>query len=513
MQHCARRLVSIAVVLILGWFLSVAPASAGLYRPPSPYELWDTWLFKDGQEYHLFFMQNPEGASENDWYTFGRAVSTDLLHWRPLPAIPVRGTENAWDNYPIMTGTTVKAGDRYALFYNSYAGNCQIGVMFSPDLKTWEKYPGNPVIVSKGPHYGGKDWRDLCLTYDSHNAVWHGFVCAQTGDEKPVPCIGHVTSKDLLHWDYQPSAFSSPDFADMEAPDYFELNDRHYLIFSSVRSRKDMPDRKDASGCYYVISDHRDGPYRIPERPLLLGAGRGRFDNYCARTFPLGDTRLLYYQTYGRPVVWGAVKRVRQHPDGTLWLQYWPGLDKLETRTLFDDLKKLPQPETSDGNTWSIKDNIAYGEASSSKAATLWLPINAEDMMITLKINPDKARRAGVVWRWNGRKGAGVILNRAENTVSVMDAATGDNGLMTPLLDDIAGKLFSESPQHLRIFVRAHRAEIYMNDCWLFGVSLNDVSGAGKVGLLVEDGAAAFSEIRVAELEPLARPAAPANVQ
>lgn len=506
-----RRWKSPLFALTLAWgsFASVEPVSAALYQPPEPYGMWDTWLLPNGSEYHLFFMQTDSGQPANEWSTLGRAVSTDLVHWQPLPPLPVKGPPGAWDHYPVMTGTTVKVGDRFALFYNSHKDNCQMGVMFSPDLKTWTKAHENPVLVSKGPYYGGKDWRDISVYHDKEQDLWHGYLCAQTAGEKPAACIGHVTSKDLIHWDYLPPVFTSADFIEMEVPDYFELAGHHYLIFSSVRSRKDTSGRQKASGCWYVMSERRDGPYRLPDRPLLLGAGQGRFDNYVARTIPFGDTRMLYQQTVGGPTVWGTVKLVRQHPDGTLWLQYWPGLDQLKRRDL--NLTGMKA-----GNNASA-DSTGLQEVARTKAGADWLPVSVENVMITAEIDLSKAKRAGLVWRWNGTRGVGAILDRSANTASVVTVVPADDGqtanpstadLTTKLVDDIVGIPLTDAPVHLRVYVRAHRAEVYLNDCWLFGVSTPDIMGEGKIGLFAEEGTATFKNLRAQELEPLVRASA-----
>ena len=717
-----RRLSAFVLV-----FLPLMEVSAMLYQPAPPHAMWDTWLFQDGDEFHLFFLQSEPGVT---WNTLGRAVSKDLVHWTPLPPIPTKGPEGAWDFAPTLTGCTVTFQGRYYTFYGSSTQGQKIGVMVSDDLRTWSKHPGNPTLTITPPHYGGTDWRDLCSVYDPAEKRWHGYVCAQTafrgggepnlptlkdktlvawvtlanlaqrggsvltlnygreagdvfdaivfGERKPaawmagsnyfertqkdqaaypvetagpgtliqvaiayrgnqvtayrngeqvadydagaqqafgdgaavvmglrhlgcgagprffagtideariygtaldqaairglkpnqpagpkpigqwtfedgtardamgtfpegklfggarieggrlhldgegaylatpskptgrggcVPCVAHVVSKDLVTWEFLPHVFESSEFVDMEVPDYFELGGRHYLIFSSARSRKDTSGRTNASGCYYVVGDRREGPYRVPERPLLLGSGRGRFDNYVARTIPFGDTRLLYQHTVGGPVTWGTPKLVRQHPDGSLWLQYWPGLDKLVTKSLLDGTAKLDTGERAGPGTWTVEGGSVTGH-SPDKASVLWLPVTAADTMITLDLDAANAGRAGVVWRWDGKKGAGMTIDRKARTVAVVTAAPQADGIGTTLVDDVEGVAMPDGPQHLRIVVRAHRAEVYVNDCWLLGVSLTDSPASGKIGLLVEGGAAAFSRLCIAELEAL-KPSSP----
>lgn len=315
-------------------------------------------------------------------------------------------------------------------------------------------------------------------------------------------CIAHLTSTDLIEWQYLPPAFVSPDFVDMEVPDYFELNGRHYLLFSSGRSRKDTSARKNASGTYYVMADHRDGPYHVPEQPLLVGSGRGRFDNYVGRTIPFEGGRMLYHHTAGGPVTWAAPKIVRQHDDGQLWLQCWEGLDRLETRVLMDEGAELPTEDTAGAGTWGTRGGSVTG-TSEKGPSVLWLPIEAADMMITCEIAPHEARHAGLVWRWDGSAGAGVTLSSKMDAAAVLEVSAADDGVGCSMVDDIDGCSVAGGRQHVRALVRAHRAEIYLNDRWLFGVSLTEAPPAGKVGLLVDGGTTRFSRIRIAELEPL----------
>jgi hypothetical protein len=705
---------SLQAALVAASLAATREGSAQMYRPPEPFGMWDTWLFQDGDDFHLFFLQSEPGLQ---WNAIGRAVSRDLVHWQPLPPIPTKGAPGEWDFAPTLTGCTVKIGSRYACFYGSPTHAERIGVMLSDDLLHWEKHPDNPILEIRPPHYGGRDWRDLCAVYDARQGLWHGYVCAQTGgaapplkpigdktlvawvtlanldqrggsvltldwaggpadafdgivfgereprrwmagsdfwrrtegeqsdyppetagpdellqvavayagkritiyrngeryreyespgdpvvfasgtaivmglrhvgaapanrffagtieeariydvaldhaavrslrlgepsDPPPIAlwtfedgtatdlagtfppgelhggarieggrlhlngedayvltpakpggdaAIAHLTSKDLIHWDYHEPAFSSPDFANMEVPDYFELNGRHYLLFSSGGTRKDTGGRTAATGTFYAMADSRDGPYRAPGNCLLLASGRGRFDNYVARTIPYGNTRLLYHHTAGGPVTWGVPKLVRQNDDGTLWLEYWPGAQALETRVLLDEPKGIPVDDAVGPGQWRVRNSSVTAQAGGT--SILWLPGTVADAMITCAIAAGECERAGLVWRCNGGKGNAVGISARERRIAILEVAA-EGAISTKLLDDIAGVRMPAGPQHLRVLVRAHRVEVYLNDAWLFGVSLPEAPPSGRIGLLVEGGTAEFASLRVAELEPL----------
>ena len=57
-----------------------------VYQPPEG--MWDTWLFQDGDDYHLFFLSGGD---------IGRAVSKDLIHWKTLPRIKNMAGKDDWD--------------------------------------------------------------------------------------------------------------------------------------------------------------------------------------------------------------------------------------------------------------------------------------------------------------------------------------------------------------------------------------------------------------------------------
>lgn len=705
---------AMGLVLLLG---AARSSLAQIYQPPDPHSMWDTWLFPDGDDYHLFFLQSEPGVT---WNTIGRAVSKDLVHWTPLPPIPSKGPKGAWDEAPTLTGMTAKAGGRYVMFYGSASHGQQIGIMTSPDLKTWTKYPGNPTLRVTPPHYAGSDWRDMCTFYEPKEERWHGYVCAQTGkhrpaietikdktlvawvylanttqqggsaltldvgsppgdvfdgivfgerakgkwmagsnffdrtpadqsaypteeagpdtliqmaivykgdqiaiyrngepfttyknakpvsfgdgtavvmglrhlgahkdhprflagaieearvynvaldpaairslelgkpgDPKPVgmwtfadgstrdlmgtfpdgelhggarvvdgklcldgvdaclatptqgptPCVAHLTSTDLMEWQYLPPIFASADFYDMEVPDTFELNGRCYLMFSSGRTRRDTSGRTNATGTWYVIGETHDGPYREGKAPLLLGCGHGRFDNYVGRTIPFEGGRLLYHHTAGGgPVTWGAPKIVRQHDDGSLWLQYWPGLVKLEKRVVLESPKDVDGLERLGNGAWTSAGRSVTGEVAKAHQAVLWLPVSPSDAMITCTVDPRKADGVGLVWRWDGKKGAGLRMAAKGDTLAIVDVTGGDKRLLLTTVDDFSGSESKPDARHLRVMIRAHRVEVYVDDRWIFGTSMADSPKTGRLGLLIESGSASFANLRVAELEPL----------
>ena len=75
----------------------------------SPEKMWDTWIYQDGDDFHLFFLSSGD---------IGRAVSQDLIHWRHLPPIRNKAKKGDWDEGGmLMTGSVAKVGNTYFLCY------------------------------------------------------------------------------------------------------------------------------------------------------------------------------------------------------------------------------------------------------------------------------------------------------------------------------------------------------------------------------------------------------------
>ncbi len=521
------KIVSISCITLF-CLLSLFPcryAAAQMYSPAEPYYMWDTWVCNDKEgEYQLFYLESQFGSNWNLWYRIGRASSRDLLHWQPRESIFEQVPEGAWGKAPYLTGCTIPTDTGYACFIGAGGqnGGQEIGVLFSPDLETWQQYPGNPVLVSRKPYYGGEDWRDLSVYYDAQEKLWHGYLCARTAgsgapvppdtkDETQIACIARVKSKNLTEWEYLPPIFASPKFLFMEVPEYFQMNGRHYLIFSCARSRKDTSGRKDASGTWYVMADSREGPYRIPEQPLLLGSGQGRMDNYVGRTLLFGDTRLLYHHTvHGwlkgcceHPVTWGIPKVIRQSEDGTLWLGYWPNLNQLETSAVITGFDGVSVQESMGKGVWTTAKEKISCRSPEQADSILWLPYAGSHSMITCTLRAQPAQAAGIVFRWDGERGTGLILEEKTDSLALVQIKAVDHLPVSELIDHYQGLGMADHPQNIRLLIHSHRVEVYVNDRWFFSTSILDAPAQGRVGLLVRQGTAEFSGFRMAELESL----------
>jgi hypothetical protein len=274
------------------------------------------------------------------------------------------------------------------------------------------------------------------------------------------------------------------------------------LIFSSAGSRKNVGGRENASGTYYVVADQRDGPYRIPDDPLLLGSGQGRVDNYVARIMPDGDECMVYHHTCGGPVAFATLKQLRQRPDGSLWLAYDPAMDRLQRRTLLDGLDRVALESQIGHGRWAT-----IGEAIEGGAVTgpsvLPLPVCAANVMMTCQIQPEEDGQAGLVWRRTATGAYAAIVDANNDSVRVVSLKIEDDKIAEKCFDRIEGLDLPEGPTRLRILIRAHRSEIYCNDRWLFNVHTPESQEAEGLGLIAYAGEAQFTRLHIGEIGPL----------
>lgn len=322
-----------------------------LYTPPAPnLRLWDTWLFRQGDVFHLFYLQRE--SHEIGCSAIGHAITEDWLRWETLPPVLVQGTGDAWDAGPLMTGMTLAHAGRYYTFYGAMVDQVQrIGVAVSDDLLTWEKVGNTPVLEAQGRWYETEPqqalnyetaWRDPYVFYHAPEACYYAFICARVvdGGDTGGGCIAVARSENLIDWTLLPPAYVSDSMTCLEVPEYFQLNDRHYLTFTTsyhFGTPYPVADAHQSTGTFYVVSDTMLEGYHASDAPRALNASLpDAMSNYVGRSIPhAGDpaTRLYYYHNVYPPRLgesWhGSLsmpKLLRATAGGHLALDYAAGL-------------------------------------------------------------------------------------------------------------------------------------------------------------------------------------------
>lgn len=494
-----------------------------IYRPQSPRQLWDSWLFPWNGRYHLFFLE----SHGDKWDHVGRAVSQDLVHWETLPSIHTRGKPGEWNHWGSLTGTVVPHDGRFHLFVGSIPDQQEvIGRWISDDLEQWREGEGNPVIVPAAPYlteraqapYWPVDLRDPCIFWREADHQYHAVMCARqpAWDHHDTGAVlAHACSPDLRNWRFLPPLASlGHRFFHSEVPDWFELNGYWYLTFNTLSLggiKINTPTREGVTGAFYLKSRCFDHDFALPDDPFLIGCGRPTdFRAYSARTVPHQGGRILYHHVKAARPAWGAPKQLRSGPDGTLTLDYLPALEKLETRVICDALADLPMSKLDLG-VWQVENGRLRGDAGCTGTA-FRVAAEAGDLHLQVRLQAFTAAGAGIVLRADARQGVAVILDFERQRIQIGDAVGYEvikksvgpfEAWQAKIQDFQLRRLELNREYHLRIFVRDVHYEVYLDNQWIFTSVFEELPRAGNVELCVERGVAAFSELRLAALEPL----------
>lgn len=149
------------------------------------------------------------GQTENEYrYQIGYATSADGLSWTKHPSPVLRvGNAQSWDNCFLEGPSVLKEGNVYKMWYAGYDcevngqpgdGKVNIGYATSADGIYWEKYAGNPVLITtKG------EW-DAVFVQDphviKHNALYHMWYGGTEVENNYFQQTGYAYSADGIHW-------------------------------------------------------------------------------------------------------------------------------------------------------------------------------------------------------------------------------------------------------------------------------------------------------------------------
>ena len=106
---------------------------------------------------------------------WGHAVSKDLVHWRDLP-IALAPTPGWADSDGCWSGCAINNHGVPTLVYTGVQGDFQLPCLATSldNLRTWEKYDGNPVLTSLPPDLDLVGFRDPMVWRE--NDIWFMIV-------------------------------------------------------------------------------------------------------------------------------------------------------------------------------------------------------------------------------------------------------------------------------------------------------------------------------------------------
>lgn len=321
---------------------------------PNGMGMWDTWFVVHKGTAHVYHLQRKNPGStrtklEED--SIGHATSTDLIHWNEqAPALPPGSAEQNDDLQP-WTGCTVEHEGVFYMYYTMRGKkdnglDQRIGLAISDDLFHWKRYENNPVITPDPRWYMGRtnprpngkvDCRDLVVVRDRDQ--WLGFYAATLRAEEVSESgvIAAVRSKDLIHWEHLPPAFSPGKYCVLEVPDVFELDGRWYmtcLAGNGYGNRGVFSDPYAIRGTVYAVSDNPAGPYHEFKDDNVLICGNMK-TGYSCRSVEFSGER---YAFYTQPTTGGDTlsppMQVRTTDYGKLRLQWAPASSVFRKETL-----------------------------------------------------------------------------------------------------------------------------------------------------------------------------------
>jgi beta-fructofuranosidase len=282
-----------------------------------PNEIGDFEVVENNGQLHIFYL------SLDSHDAVGHLVSDNGIDWRPLPTAIRTGDPGEFDSDQIWTMGVCKFRGTWFMLYtaNLKNGLYQVtGLATSKDLIRWKKYDKNPVAQPDPRWYEAKqrgryrvDWRDPHMIV--RDGKIHAFLCAREnkGLLNHRGCAGYFTSTDGYRWKVQPPACTPRNCWDYECPSVFELNGRYYMV--AIHGGHDRGT--------YRVADRVEGPYRRLHDDSLMPKW-----NMSVRPCVWRGKTFLFHWNRGQRD-WGAhsgsgfaciasPKRVRAERDGSL---------------------------------------------------------------------------------------------------------------------------------------------------------------------------------------------------
>jgi len=219
---------------------------------PKGKSLWDLWFLKDKKGFDVFYLQNNKAIAAKDRHdgvSIGHAFSKDLINWKEVSTVLEPGKKGEWDDLSLWTGSAIKKGKKYYMFYtgrNSKKNNewvQKIGLAISKDKLKWERYDKNPVLEAEGKYYSRYKkknrlrkipaFRDPDVFKDPKSKKYYMIFSARKRGFKSVynSCIGIAESKDLINWKLKKPLFYPERYDEMECPQMVIHKGKYYLFF------------------------------------------------------------------------------------------------------------------------------------------------------------------------------------------------------------------------------------------------------------------------------------------
>lgn len=245
-------------------------------------------------KYHLFYQYNPYDTKWDSMH-WGHAVSSDMLHWKYLPASLAPDMEYDFDGCFSGSSIELQNGKHFLMYtgvYREYGKNkdFQTQCIATGNGIDYEKYHGNPVLSAADLPKGMScyDFRDPKVWLDADGK----YKCVvATCNKRGNGAILLYESKDAFNWNFcNVLAKNNNRFSKMwECPDFFEIDGKNVLILSSQNMSADGFKHIEKHGVFCIIGDFIKAENRFIEKnKLLVDYGK---DFYAPQTTVTPDGR------------------------------------------------------------------------------------------------------------------------------------------------------------------------------------------------------------------------------
>ncbi|MDU5945887.1 MAG: glycoside hydrolase family 32 protein [Paenibacillus macerans] len=261
------------------------------------YKPQDGWVgdvipFYDNGEYKLYYLHDQRAGGDYGNHTTWNLITTkNGLDFEDHGVALPNGGETEPDRNA-YTGSVIKdQNGMYHLFYTGHNPNPEFCVDGKPlqvvlkatgtDGINWTK-DTNFKLYGDGVIYEKFDWRDPFVFFNEERQEYWMLVTSRlmNSSEKKGGCIALLTSGDLVHWQYREPFYNPDKYITMECPDYFQMGDWHYLVYSTF-SEKFVT--------HYKKSKTIEGVYTSPIPDTFDGRGF-----YAAKTASDGRQRYAF---------------------------------------------------------------------------------------------------------------------------------------------------------------------------------------------------------------------------
>lgn len=237
--------------------------------------IWDSWYTQDGDVHHAFFLTAPRSLGDPERRhvnaVVGHAVSHDLHEWSHLPDAMTPGKAGRFDDLAIWTGSVVKDGDIWRMFYTGVdvaigGARQRIGQAVSEDLVHWTRVSSDPLVIADPRWYsvfdrdGVESFRDPWVFLHT-DGLWHMLITAT--DRHGHGCIGHATSNDLLTWTVEAPLAIKTGFAQLEVLQVAEVEGSPVLFFSCLETDVSIDSVERRTGVYSARAEGPLGPFAL----------------------------------------------------------------------------------------------------------------------------------------------------------------------------------------------------------------------------------------------------------